>query len=75
MADVRTFARGFQLIAHYRRPGSNQSRELTIGLLLSVYGRDAALGSIAPQMRYAVCNMRGARIGARYVGRRGDGRS
>ena len=71
---LRLFERDFQILARCRRPGCSHVRELAIGLLLSVYGRDAPLGAVAARMRCSHCAMRGARLEVKYIGRPGDGR-
>ncbi len=71
---LKLFVRDFQLFAICRRIGCEHRRELTISLLLRVFGPEATLGTIAARMRCSKCASRGPRIEARYVGRRGDGR-
>lgn len=65
---------GFRLAAHCRGAGCHHARELPVALLIKAYGPEATLGHVAAHMRCSQCGMRGARIVAKYVGRRGDGR-
>jgi hypothetical protein len=71
---LRLFERDFQLTACCRRSGCAHRRELTIGLLIRAFGREATLGQVAARMRCAKCGMRGAQIVVKYTGRWGDGR-
>jgi len=71
---LRLFEWGFQLTARCRRAGCHHARELPVPLLIKAYGPDTTLEQIAAHMRCSQCGMRGARIVAKYVGRRGDGR-
>jgi hypothetical protein len=71
---LRVLEWGFVLIAHCRRAGCRHARELLVPLLIRAYGPDATLSYVAAHMRCSQCGMRGARIVAKYVGRRGDGR-
>lgn len=47
--------------------------ELHVGLLLRLFGPDTKIGQMSARFRYRSCGMRGARIGARYIGPVGGG--
>jgi hypothetical protein len=71
---LRVFERDFHVYASCQRPGCEHRRELTVSLLLRVFGPAATLGYVSARLRCSKCENRGARIEVRYIGRRGDGR-
>ncbi len=71
---LRLFEWGFELTARCGGAGCGHARELPVPLLIKAYGHDATLEHVAAHMRCSRCGLRGARIVAKYVGRRGDGR-
>jgi hypothetical protein len=68
------YLEGYELIALCRRPWCEHRRPLHLALLLKIFGPHATLREVGARMRCSTCDMRGARIEVRYVGRRGDGR-
>ena len=68
------YARDYILEAHCCGSHCQHSRPLHVPLLVRVFGADATLGQVRGKLRCQKCDLHGARLEVRYVGRWDDER-
>lgn len=64
----------YVLVAHCQRMGCEHERELHPESLLRRFGKDITLGDLRARLRCFKCQTRRARLSARFLGPRVDGR-